>query len=255
LTNCLNLRTLTYRCGHAGWSAVYVGGTAIYRPSGEEIDAKRSWHYHSEVPLFHSGSDYSAILSDVSPVVSASAVYALSQITHSVDGVAAVIEAGPLKRLDQLVESPSAGVRRWTCVMLGNLARHQPSSAGTFGSISCGELVKLLRFVTEIQGNQKMNVSSSRDVDSEVICSGAYALSVIARSPDGALAFVQAGALGILDTLLQHPHAGVRQYTCQLLWSLAHFEHSVNAFLDANSCAGLVSLVRCACGLSRCDRD
>ncbi|KAJ7342353.1 armadillo-type protein [Mycena albidolilacea] len=95
------------------------------------------------------------LLHDVSPAVSASAVYALAEIASSVDGGAAVIDAGVLKRLDELMESTSVDVRRWTCVMLGRLARHQSSSPGASASVSSEGLVKLLRSVTTIHRNQK----------------------------------------------------------------------------------------------------
>jgi hypothetical protein len=74
--------------------------------------------------------------------------------------------------------------------MVGDLAQHQSSSARALGSISCGGLVKLLRLVTEGQAKPEMNVSSSRDVHSDVIYSAAYAFSGVAQLPNGVQAVV-----------------------------------------------------------------
>jgi hypothetical protein len=84
---------------------------------------------------------------------------------------------------------------------------------------------------------------SSKDPD--IISAAASSLSFIAASTDGAEAVIRAGTLSLLDTLLEYPHDDVKGYTCALLCNLAGFESCVDTVLDENSCAKLVSLLRC----------
>ncbi|KAJ7270393.1 armadillo-type protein [Mycena rebaudengoi] len=81
---------------------------------------------------------------DDSPAVAESAVYALSRIAYWPDGGDAVVQAGALQLLENLVPSSNAGVRQWTCAMLENLTSHQSTSAALLEINPCERLVKLL---------------------------------------------------------------------------------------------------------------
>ncbi|KAJ7270417.1 armadillo-type protein [Mycena rebaudengoi] len=164
---------------------------------------------------------------DDSPSVVERAVYALSRIAYWVDGGDAVADAGVLQFLENLVQTSDVGVRRWTWAMLEGLACHQSTSAALFGTNLCERLMKLL---------------ISKDPD--IISAATSSLSIISRSTDGAQAVIQAGTLSLLDTLLEYPHDDVRGHTCALLCNLTGFESCVDAVLEGNSCARLVSLLR-----------
>ncbi|KAF7369639.1 hypothetical protein MVEN_00294900 [Mycena venus] len=163
---------------------------------------------------------------DEGPAVAGNAVYALSKIAFWPDGAAAVVDAGALRLLDELMQFTIPAVRRWTRVLLGNLAGHESFCDALLDTNPCGRLLESLR---------------SSDEDPLVIDASAFALSGIARSAQGAKAVIEAGALDLLDKLLEHPHDYVRGYTCILLGELASFESSLDAVLNANSCTGLVS--------------
>ncbi|KAJ7270394.1 armadillo-type protein, partial [Mycena rebaudengoi] len=162
-----------------------------------------------------------------SPAVADSAVYALSKIAYWVDGGDAVVDAGALQLLEDLVQSSNVKVRWWTCLMLERLALHQSTSAALLGTNPCESFVKLL---------------TSKDPG--IISAAASCLSFIARSTDGAQAVIQAGTLSLLDTLLEYPHNDVKGYACALLYNLASFESCVDAILDQNPCARLVALLQ-----------
>ncbi|KAJ7713300.1 armadillo-type protein [Mycena metata] len=65
-----------------------------------------------------------ALLGDDDVIVVEEACYALSQISRDLDGAKAVIEAGALETVQNLLTSPRAGVRRWASKMLAVFAFH-----------------------------------------------------------------------------------------------------------------------------------
>ncbi|KAJ7850060.1 armadillo-type protein [Mycena olivaceomarginata] len=52
------------------------------------------------------------------------AAYTLTQITQWEDGAKAVVDAKTLDHVLPLLESPNQEIRRWTCTLTGDLARH-----------------------------------------------------------------------------------------------------------------------------------
>ncbi|KAJ7799396.1 armadillo-type protein [Mycena olivaceomarginata] len=156
------------------------------------------------------------LLRDEAPAVAESAVLALSRIAYGVKGAVTVVEAGALQFLDDLVQSADIQMRVSTCLMLRNIARHESTSAAVLAANPCSKLVRLLRAEPPV-----------------VIAAAAHALSEICRSAAGAQAAIEAGTLGLLDTLLAHPHDVVRRYTSEFL---AHLR--ILSLLSPNSANG-----------------
>ncbi|KAJ7838562.1 armadillo-type protein [Mycena leptocephala] len=163
---------------------------------------------------------------DDSPSVAENAVYALSRIAYGSHGAAAVVEAGALQVLDELVQSAIASVRGWTCAMLQNLAWHQSTSTALLSTNACERLVTLLR-----------------DEDLGVVNAAAHTLSIIARSAEGTQAVVGAGALEIIVQLLRSSAFEIHLWVCVTLWNVERHEFAVDALLSLNACARLVSLL------------
>ncbi|KAJ7776272.1 hypothetical protein B0H16DRAFT_1003931 [Mycena metata] len=67
---------------------------------------------------------FQLVFSDDDVIVVEEACYALSQISRDLDGAKAVIEAGALETVQNLLTSPRAGVRRWASKMLAVFAFH-----------------------------------------------------------------------------------------------------------------------------------
>ncbi|KAF7369624.1 hypothetical protein MVEN_00293200 [Mycena venus] len=181
-----------------------------------------------EIPAIWEGNRCNMVVElshDVSPTVSASALYALSQFALSVDGAAAVIDAGALKRLDELMQCTSK-VRKQACYMVGSLARHQCHFDALLSASVCEELVQLLG-----------------DDDPDVVCASTIALSTIAELAEGAQAVLEAGILSSLDDFLLDPNGVMRYYMSNLLYNLASFECCVDAFLEADLIPRLVGLL------------
>jgi hypothetical protein len=74
-----------------------------------------------------------------------SAVSALEWIVRSAERPQAVVEAGTLVLLDDLLQSSTSEVRMWTCEMLGNLVYHEPTAAAFPDANPCARLVSSLR--------------------------------------------------------------------------------------------------------------
>ncbi|KAF7369622.1 hypothetical protein MVEN_00293000 [Mycena venus] len=159
--------------------------------------------------------------------VAHNAVYALALIAYWAEGAVAVVNAGVLQQLEELVQSPITGLRTWTCVMLENLARHEPTLTSLLGTNPCERLVNLLR-----------------DSEPSVVESAVRALAFIASQANGALAVCEAGAPEAFDQLLESSESGVRNWTCQLLGNLACFEATAMATCPVHRCRKLVELSR-----------
>jgi hypothetical protein len=71
-----------------------------------------------------------------------------------------------------------------------------------------------------------------------------YALSELSRWSDGARAVIEAGALDLIDRMLESPALRIREWTCALLGNLASHDFTKGDILHANPCERLVSLVR-----------
>ncbi|KAJ6580124.1 armadillo-type protein [Mycena vulgaris] len=101
-----------------------------------------------------------SLLSDSSDLVIESAIFALSVITESSDGAAAVVDAKMLDCVVGLLESPNHRVHRWGCLTVGDLAHHDPRTVAVLGTRICAPLVSLLS-----------------DHDPDIVDSTTYALS------------------------------------------------------------------------------
>jgi hypothetical protein len=80
----------------------------------------------------------------VSQLMVASVIYALSSIARWPDGAQAVVTAGTLDTVYELIESPNSQVRRLTCELLGNLAHHRSTAGAVMGVYLCARLVSFL---------------------------------------------------------------------------------------------------------------
>ncbi|KAJ7624026.1 armadillo-type protein [Mycena polygramma] len=150
-----------------------------------------------------------ALLSDTA--VCDEAIHALAKISGTADGAQTVVNADALLHVQDLLKSTNAQVRRWSCQLLGNLARHDSTVAAVLEISPCVQLVSLSK--------QDIGVHSC----------AIYALAMISNRPDGALAVMNASVVGLVQQLL--PSGSDRRtlgWTCVLLECLA--EHQPGAF-------------------------
>lgn len=77
------------------------------------------------------------------------------------------------------------------------------------------------------------------DSDREIAVEAMYALSEIAYSEDGAAAVVEAGALLVLDELLESDRT--RPATYQIIEYLACYRYTALALVDCNACRKIVA--------------
>ncbi|KAF7360360.1 hypothetical protein MVEN_00765700 [Mycena venus] len=156
--------------------------------------------------------------------VSLSATSALSSIAQRLEGAPAIV-AKMLDHFLELLESPSSDAKRWTCILLGKLVRHESIMLAILESKACVRLASLLH-------------------DQEVFWSAANTLSSIAESPDGAEAIVEAKVLDDVLELLQSSTPKIRIWTCDLIGRLARHDSAstVRTIFESKACARLVSL-------------
>ncbi|KAJ7776273.1 armadillo-type protein [Mycena metata] len=167
-----------------------------------------------------------ALLGDDNAVIVERVCSALSHISHDVDGATAVVEAGALETVQNLLTSPPAGVQIWTVKMLAELAFHPSTRGQVVAAQPCPQLVALL-------GD-----------DNVVVVKGAcYALSQISRNLGGARAVIEAGALETIQDLLTSPLAEVRRWTSNMLTGLAFHPSTRRAIVTAQLCPQLVALL------------
>ncbi|KAJ7895721.1 armadillo-type protein [Mycena leptocephala] len=155
------------------------------------------------------------------------AIYALSWIAFWPDGAQAVLEAKTLDHVAELLQSPEAEVRKWTCWTVGSFARHESTAVAVLGLKPCPQLVGLLR-----------------DQPVKVVYNAMYALSQIAFWPDGAQAALEAKTLDHVVELLQSPQSRVQGQTCWMVGTFAKHESTAVAILGLKPCPQLVGLLR-----------
>ncbi|KAF7350424.1 Armadillo repeat-containing protein 3 [Mycena venus] len=199
------------------WTCVLAGNLAAHDLTRAAVLALKL--YMQIVPL----------LSDEGSGVVRGAAHALSQIALSMDGAQAVVDAGALGHLMGLLQSSDSTIRKWTCLLVGNLADHQPTLATVLALKPYESLVSLLS-----------------DQDSGVVERAVYALWRITHSLEGAQAVVNAGALVLVLELLQSPGPHIRKWTCRLVGSLASHQSTspASAVLELWPCKQLVTLLR-----------
>ncbi|KAJ7137358.1 armadillo-type protein [Mycena crocata] len=146
------------------------------------------------------------LLRDNDTAVRGGAIQALSQIARNTNGSKAVVNVSTLDFVQELLESGSNEVRSWTCLMLGELVRHEVA-ADVLPSEICVQLVTLLR-----------------DDDINVVANAICALSHIAVYEDGARAVMDASAPKFARELLESVNSEVRSRTSLMLGNLAGYE-------------------------------
>ncbi|KAJ7852428.1 armadillo-type protein [Mycena leptocephala] len=131
-----------------------------------------------------------------------SAAETLYRICGSFQGAQAAVDANVLEYVAKLLESLNEEVRKWTCNMLEELARHEITTRATVGYL----------------------VSLLRDGNLEVIESAAETLYRIATSPQGAQAAVDADVLECVAKLAEPANEKVRKWTYYMLGELVRHE-------------------------------
>ncbi|KAJ7850036.1 armadillo-type protein [Mycena olivaceomarginata] len=153
------------------------------------------------------------------------ATYALSQIARWVDGAKGVVDAKALDYVLRLLESPNLETRTWACYLTASLASHESTAPA---------ILKL---------NPSMQLVSSLGDEGYIVRQAIYALSRIARWPDGAKAVVDAKVLDHVHRLLKSPNPYTRRWACGLAGQLALHESTAPATLNLNPSVQLVSLL------------
>ncbi|KAJ7799397.1 armadillo-type protein [Mycena olivaceomarginata] len=197
------------------WSCSMLGNLACLQPTA---------------PTLWTGSRCKILVQfsrDDAPAVAGQALYALSKIAYWADGATAVIQAGAVYVLDELVESAIPGVHRWLAAMLAALVYHSSSTAAVLVANPCPSLVALL---------------SGEHPD--VVESASYALARISESVQGAQAVLEAGANSILNQLLESLKPDVQKEACCLLGNLAHYESTAPTTWQGKRCQKLIELSR-----------
>ncbi|KAF7350456.1 hypothetical protein MVEN_01351100 [Mycena venus] len=168
-----------------------------------------------------------ALLCDENSGVVTGALLALRRVALSFEGVQAIVEAGALDHVPELLESLSPNIRRWTCVLVGNLARHDSIRAAVLALKPYKQLVGLLR-----------------DEGPGVMECVVYALCLLAFASDAAQSIVDARALDHLSELLESPNHNIRAWTCRLVGNLASHDSTRAVVLALKPCKQLVALLR-----------
>jgi hypothetical protein len=73
------------------------------------------------------------------------ATYALTQISRSLDGAQAIVDARSPHHVSALLESSSAKVRKCGCMLVGRLAVHEPTAPAVLQLYPFRQLVNFLR--------------------------------------------------------------------------------------------------------------
>jgi hypothetical protein len=76
-------------------------------------------------------------------------------IVKSLNGAEAAVDANILGSVAELLESPSADVRMWTCRLLGWLGRFRSTTEAVLSIEPCKRLVSLLRRVLIIRARRR----------------------------------------------------------------------------------------------------
>ncbi|KAJ7624022.1 armadillo-type protein, partial [Mycena polygramma] len=149
-----------------------------------------------------------ALLSDTA--VWEEAICTLAKTRGKAEGAQTVVEADALLHAPYLLKSTNAQVRRWSCQLLGNLARHDSTATAVLQIAPCPQLVSLSK------------------QDNQIHSCAMYALSMISNRPDGALAVVNANVRELITELLTSSNLQTLGWTSVMLECLA--EHQPAAF-------------------------
>ncbi|KAJ7668251.1 armadillo-type protein [Mycena rosella] len=164
------------------------------------------------------------LLRDTDSVGLQSAIYALSGMIIWPNGAQAAVDANILDYFKELLESSNVGVRKFTCWLLGGLARQK---SAVLGVTLCVRLVSLLR-----------------DDDVEVIKTAMVEIWRISLRPQGARAVLDANVLHSFPGLLESPRGEVRKWACNILGALVRHDMVEGDVLAVQSCNQVVYLLR-----------
>ncbi|KAJ6502785.1 armadillo-type protein [Mycena vitilis] len=135
------------------------------------------------------------------------ATQALSLLAKSVEGAEMVINANALDYLAESLSSPDRYVWEWPWKLVMNLASH--NLGPSYRSRLCGWLVSFLRIA-----------------EHDVVEAATHALSLVAKSLQGAKTVIEAEAANYLRQLLKSERAEIRTQTWVLMKQLASHERT-----------------------------
>ncbi|KAJ7831486.1 armadillo-type protein [Mycena leptocephala] len=172
----------------------------------EEVQ-KRTWHVLEELvcpeTTARAAVEYLvSLLNSGNLKTIESAAETLYRICGSFQGAQAAVDANVLEYVAKLLGSPNEEVRKWTCDMLEELARHEITTR-----VTVGYLVPLLH-----GGNLKVI---------EIAAATLYRISGSSRYAQEA---VDANVSESAAKLLESPNEEVRKWTCDILEDLARHE-------------------------------
>ncbi|KAJ6545895.1 armadillo-type protein [Mycena vulgaris] len=139
-------------------------------------------------------------------VVVESALYALSLLTNSPEGAQDAIDANLLGSITNLVTSASSDVQAWTCLLLGQLAAQETTSAAVLREI-CKCFVQFLQ-LTDL-----------------VSVTAVSALARISEHPGGIAAIVDTDIQTHILDMTESPDLDIRVHSDILLRNLLLHEH------------------------------
>ncbi|KAJ7455750.1 armadillo-type protein [Mycena latifolia] len=135
----------------------------------------------------------------------------------------AVADFLPLFPIDEFLRSPGADDRKVMCWIFGQLARNETTMAAVLSGGPCVRLLPLLR-----------------DVNLVVAESAAYTLYLIAMSPEGAQAIMDAKLLDSITEVLDFaPNEKIHKWMCDMLGEVARHEATARVAIGQ-----LVTLLR-----------
>ncbi|KAJ7436240.1 armadillo-type protein [Mycena galericulata] len=192
------------------------------------VDAKVPYFFQ-ELLKSSNAENVALYATSISPAVINRATYALMKIARWHDGAQVLSRTNVLDYMSELLESSDADVRKYSCSLVGNLARHKSIPLTVLGGKLCTHLASRLR-----------------DGRVGVIEQATYALMQIAHGRDGAQAVVDANVPVFLQELLESSNAHIRRNSCRLVGNLATHIKSFTPNLSNSQqlCAKLVSLLR-----------
>ncbi|KAJ7838581.1 armadillo-type protein [Mycena olivaceomarginata] len=129
--------------------------------------------------------------------------------------------------IHQFLLTSDLQLQTYACDVLINLALKPSSAAVVVQANPCSSLVSLSHGVTPT-----LTVRALR------------ALYLIAKNANGGRAVIQAGALNYLDKLFSSSNMEVWAATCDMLWSLAIVDSTLESVVRAGPSRGLVTVLR-----------
>ncbi|KAJ7612651.1 armadillo-type protein [Roridomyces roridus] len=141
---------------------------------------------------------------------------ALVQITYILVVVLGQPERAMIEAFQTLLESNTEAVRRWSCILIKDLAREKAAE----GVLTASEVIEKL-------------VGLLCDSDDDVVQVAMSALAEISQSSDGTTALLATNVLNTVGRTLNSPSVNMRLSACTFLMALAKRESNVSAILDA----------------------